>query len=184
MIDRQAATMDDPNGPGTASHGKHAGPGEAAAEKAKKSLKASEKALEQAEKMAERWEKQQDRLAKLHLDGDKLMLRWLRTGLGLVTTGIAIERGLKALQDARVSPSLDPYSVLRMVGLGLVLIGIGALCVASAQHYRRLQAIRQGDPAPVLNFSLSLWVSLAVAFLSIIAFISALVSFSSGSPVI
>ena len=155
------------------------------ADKAKKSSdeKSAEKALEQAEKIAEKWQKQQDRLAKLHLDGDKLLLRWLRTSLFLVTTGIAVERGLKYLEQSRTGPSLDPYAVLRLVGLSLVLVGLGALWIACVHHRRRLLAIRQGDPAPVPSFSLSLWVSVAVAILSAIAFLSALVSFGAGNPV-
>jgi len=180
MIDGQSPTADGPIGVVPKESDKHAGPtDEKAAEKA---AKESEKAFEKAEKLAEKWEKQQDRLAKLHLDGDKLLLRWLRSSLFLVTTGIAVERGLKYLEESRTGPSLDPYAVLRMVGLALVLIGLGALWVACVQHRQRLRAIRQGDPAPIPTFSLSLYVSVAVAILSVIAFLAAVLSFGSGRP--
>lgn len=152
------------------------------AKKANKAAEESEKEFEKAVKLADRWEKQQDRLAKLHLDGDKILLKWLRTSLFLVTTGITLERGLKYLEGGREGPSLDPYSVLRLVGLGFVLIGLGALLAACVQHRDRLDTIRDGSPPPVPTYPLSLWVSVAVAILSVIAFLAAVISFQSGRP--
>ena len=185
MIDSQPGATDDPARQVLPVEDEHPRlTEEAKSKKAKKAADDSEKAFEKAEKLAERWEKQQDRLAKLHLDGDKLMLRWLRTGLILVTTGIAIERGLTYFEQSRTGPSLDPYAVLRTVSLGLVLIGLVALGVACIQHRQRLQAIRLGDPPPVASFSLSLWVSVAVAALGVVAFLAAVVSSGSGHPLI
>jgi len=180
MLDTQPSAAEDLIGPVVSPEGKpHKSP-EEKDKKAKKAAEEAEKEYEKAVKLADRWEKQQDRLAKLHLDGDKLLLRWLRTSLFLVTTGIGIERGLKYLEGGRAGPSLDPYAVLRLVGLGFVLIGLGALLVACVEHRERLRVIRQGDPPPVPDFALSLWVSVAVAILSVIAFIAAVVSFENG----
>jgi uncharacterized membrane protein YidH (DUF202 family) len=146
--------------------------------------KAAEKGAEKAEKDAEKQQKEGDRLAKLYLDGDNTLLRWLRTSLFLVTTGIGVERGLQYLEQTRAGPSLDPYAVLRMVALGLVLLGIGSLWLACVDHLRELRAIRHGDSPPLPSFSLSLWVSGAVAIMSVIAFLAILASYVSGQPLI
>ena len=184
MIDGQPSAVQDSSSSATPSDRKHArSPEEEAAKGAKKAAEESEKALEKAEKTAERWEKQQDRLAKLHLDGDKLILRWLRTSLFLVTSGIAVERGLTYFERSQTGPSLDPYAVLRLVGISLVLVGLASLWIACVQHRQRLRAIRQSDPPPIPTFSLSLWVSVAVALLAVVALVGVLASYVDGRPI-
>jgi uncharacterized membrane protein YidH (DUF202 family) len=151
---------------------------------AKTDGKAGEKAAKAAARAAERDVKDADRIAKLHLDGDKLILRWLRTSLFLVTTGIAIDRVLSHLAHSQAAPTVDPNSALRFVALSLVVVGLVSLWLACFNHWQRLQAVGRGEAPPVPRHSLSLWASVAVAILSLVAFVSVLASYGAGQPLI
>jgi uncharacterized membrane protein YidH (DUF202 family) len=155
-----------------------------AAKEAEHQAKIQEREAEHQAKLAKIELAYGDRIAKLRLDGDKLLLRWLRTSLVLVSCGIFIERGLAFLDANATGPRLDPFFALRLVALGLVLVGLASLWFASHGNWRRILALDHGEAPPVGKYPLALIVSLAVAALCLVAFFSVLATYANGMSII
>lgn len=105
-----------------------------------------------------------ERIFDGRMDADKIMIKWIRAAVALTTTGVAIERVLWHVSysgHARV----DPFSILRFVGLGIALIGVFSLIIACQQHFAILRRLDRGEPPPLFKIPLSLFVGVSMAVL-------------------
>lgn len=114
-------------------------------------------------------------------DSEKMLLRWVRTSLTLITTGAAGNRTLQYLEDAEPG-RIDPHSVLRWVTVALVILGIVAIWAACVEHGNALWRIERDLPPPRPSITLGLVVGLTVAILAVVALL-AMLTFRTGVSV-
>ncbi|KAK7005912.1 hypothetical protein R3P38DRAFT_3040324 [Favolaschia claudopus] len=88
-------------------------------------------------------------VARDHLASERTFLAWLRTGLGFVTLGIAIER-FSQLDLARILPTkpkkqktgmMDTYKMLVGALLGT---GSGSIVYGTARYFSNLRMLERG----------------------------------------
>ena len=126
-----------------------------------------------SEKAADRRRKEIDNRADARADSETKLLRWIKLSLTLASTGVGLISALKYLEGTGPG-RLDPYSVLRVVGVALVILGVGAAWASCVEHWRTLQRIASGDPPPEPRLTLALVVGVTIAVLSVIALLAAL----------
>jgi uncharacterized membrane protein YidH (DUF202 family) len=134
------------------------------------------KAAKAAKKEAKREAKSVERIFEGRQDADKIMIKWIRAAMSLVATGVAIERVVWHVQYSGLN-RIDPYSVLRGVGIGLAVLGVAALGIACAQHQQTLKRLDLGEPPPLFRIPLSLVVGVVLAALSVAALAGVFVAF-------
>ncbi len=90
-----------------------------------------------------------------HLANERTLLSWVRTGVGLISLGLVVER-TGALVAA--SPTGGPGGASELFGLALVLLGVLTLVIGTAQFLRNRRRISAGNFVPA-----------AAAYLAIVA---------------
>lgn len=100
-------------------------------------------------------------------------MSWLRTSFSMISFGFTLVKFFQFLEDqkgAPVSGILQRTWTSDTIGLGMIIIGTGALCLAVVQHWRRVNALRaMGLPS---QWNLAMWVCTLVAALGVFAFVS------------
>jgi putative membrane protein len=91
---------------------------------------------------------------RFSLANERTYLAWLRTSLGLIASGIAVERLL---------PELGVPGARQAIGLSLVTVG--ALAAATAgRRWRKIEAaLRSGEPLPPPKLAQALAAVIAIA---------------------
>ena len=82
-----------------------------------------------------------------HLANERTLLSWVRTGVGLISLGLVVER-TGALVAA--SPTGVPGGASELFGLALVLLGVLTLVIGTAQFLRNRRRISAGDFVPAV----------------------------------
>lgn len=88
------------------------------------------------------------------LANERTYLAWLRTALGLIAGGIAVDR---------LFIGLDPEWVRELVGIVLVVVGSVSAALAHRRWRKVQEALRQGAPIPAPRFAQALAAAIAVA---------------------
>lgn len=88
-----------------------------------------------------------------HQANERTFLAWLRTAIALIGFGFAIARFglfLRELQTAVTGQESLPHTYLssRYVGVGLVIVGILLIALATWEHQRVFRQIESGDYQP------------------------------------
>jgi len=79
-----------------------------------------------------------------HLANERTLLSWVRTGVGLISLGIVVERA-----GAFVSAGTGSGDVLSgLLGVALALLGCLALVLGTAQFLRNRRRISRGEFVP------------------------------------
>lgn len=96
---------------------------------------------------------------RFSLANERTYLAWLRTSLGLVASGVAVERFLPVLVFSWVRPAI-----------GILLVGVGSLSAALAHsRWRKVEAaLRAGEDVPPPRFAQGVAIAIAVAGLAVI----------------
>lgn len=96
---------------------------------------------------------------RFSLANERTYLAWLRTSLGLVAAGVAVERFLPELVFPWVRPAI-----------GILLVAVGSLSAALAHsRWRKVEAaLRAGEDIPPPRFAQAVAVAIAVAGIAVI----------------
>lgn len=79
-----------------------------------------------------------------HLANERTLLSWVRTGVGLISLGIVVERA-----GSMVSASTgNPDELSGLLGVALALLGCLALVMGTSQFLRNRRRISRGDFMP------------------------------------
>lgn len=83
-----------------------------------------------------------------HLANERTLLAWVRTGVGLISIGLVVERAgaLAAAAPAKVGP----ISASEVFGLALAVLGAITLVIGTVQFLRNRRRISSGDFAPAV----------------------------------
>jgi putative membrane protein len=97
---------------------------------------------------------------------DRTALAWIRTALTMATFGFGTVGFFRSLRAASPTPeAIHLHRSAIAFGVGLVVLGIGAIVLAGVAQWRALRRLGR-DEAPVLSrWPLSLTVSLLLAIL-------------------
>ncbi len=82
-----------------------------------------------------------------HLANERTLLSWVRTGVGLISLGLVVER-TGALVAA--SPTSVPGGASELFGLALVLLGVLTLVIGTTQFLRNRRRISAGNFVPAV----------------------------------
>jgi putative membrane protein len=77
-----------------------------------------------------------------HLANERTLLSWVRTGVGLISLGIVVERA-----GALVSQTI-PGGISELLGLALALLGCVPLVLGTQQFLRNRRQIMRGEFFP------------------------------------
>ena len=91
-------------------------------------------------------ERNDDTVIREHLANERTLLSWVRTGVGLVSIGLVVERAgaLTDVARARVAST----STSEIFGLALALLGVLTLVIGTAQFLRTRRRISAGEFVP------------------------------------
>ena len=80
-----------------------------------------------------------------HLANERTLLSWVRTGVGLISIGLVVERAgaLAGAQNASIGAS-------GIFGVALALLGCLTLVIGTAQFLRNRRRIIEGDFTPAV----------------------------------
>ena len=81
-----------------------------------------------------------------HLANERTLLSWVRTGVGLISIGLVVERTGALAKTAAVR--VGATSASELFGLALALLGVLTLVMGTAQFLRNRQRISAGDFVP------------------------------------
>lgn len=82
-----------------------------------------------------------------HLANERTLLSWVRTGVGLISIGLVVERAGALAVSARVS--VGPTNASELFGLALVLLGVLTLIIGTVQFLRTRRRISAGAFVPL-----------------------------------
>lgn len=81
-----------------------------------------------------------------HLANERTLLSWVRTGVGLISIGLVVERA-GALAGAQSNASIGASGIF---GVALALLGCLTLVIGTAQFLRNRRRIIEGDFTPAV----------------------------------
>lgn len=96
------------------------------------------------------------------LANERTYLAWLRTALGLIAGGIAVDR---------LFVGLEPEWLREAIGILLIVVGSASAALAHRRWRRVEVALRRGDPLPPPRFAQALAAAIAVAGVVVIVLI-------------
>lgn len=81
-----------------------------------------------------------------HLANERTLLSWVRTGVGLISIGLVVERAGALAVSARVS--VGSTNASELFGLALALLGVLTLVIGTVQFMRTRRRIIAGVFVP------------------------------------
>ena len=81
-----------------------------------------------------------------HLANERTLLSWVRTGVGLISIGLVVERTGTLVAGAPAN--VGSTSASELFGLALALLGVLTLVMGTAQFLRNRRRISAGDFVP------------------------------------
>ena len=75
-----------------------------------------------------------------HLANERTLLSWVRTGVGLISLGIVVERA-----GAFVSQTTIPGGISELLGVALAVLGCVTLVLGTQQFLRNRRQIMRGE---------------------------------------
>jgi putative membrane protein len=105
---------------------------------------------------------------RTRLAGERTLLAWIRTGLGLMGFGFVVARFglfLREIAAAGHGPAPPATGLSLWIGVAFVLLGITVSLIASLQHARFLGRLERGEPYRPPRWSLAIIVAVVLAVL-------------------
>ncbi|HEX8814765.1 MAG TPA: DUF202 domain-containing protein [Terriglobales bacterium] len=102
---------------------------------------------------------------------DRTQLAWARTVLSLIAAGVALDKGLKLLHDARVVAGNAFVRNAHGAGLALTGISTGLLIISAADYWHASHKLSRAHRSIGRWLPPPLFISLLVILLGIIVFI-------------
>lgn len=110
-------------------------------------LSNTELALTRTELAGERTELAQIRndLAKdrNRLAAERTLMAWIRTSLAMISFGFGIDRFFTYLKQSATATSINPLMEERVLGLGLIVLGVVALAGGTLNYWRTVKNLEQ-----------------------------------------
>jgi putative membrane protein len=104
---------------------------------------------------------------RIYFAAERTLLAWIRTGLTVVGLGFVVARFGLFLRMMRNGPETSS-TMSTMIGVSLVLLGAGAIAMATGQHIRFSRSLaREERPANYLT-GWSVWFALILSAAGII----------------
>lgn len=101
---------------------------------------------EEKERRYEPGGRDDDTVIREHLANERTLLSWVRTGVGLISLGLVVERA-GALVDA-APVKVGSTSASELFGLALALLGVLTLVIGTVQFLRTRRRISAGEFVP------------------------------------
>ena len=101
---------------------------------------------EEKERRDEPGGRDDDTVIREHLANERTLLSWVRTGVGLISIGLVVERA-GALVDA-APVRVGSTSASELFGLALALLGVLTLVIGTVQFLRTRRRISAGEFVP------------------------------------
>ena len=102
-----------------------------------------------AQKDANHGGDEHDTEVREHLANERTLLSWVRTGVGLISLGIVVERA-----GALVSQTI-PGDISKLMGLALAILGCVTLVLGTQQFLRNRRQIMRGEFFPSVSVYLA-----------------------------
>ena len=87
-----------------------------------------------------------DTVIREHLANERTLLSWVRTGVGLISIGLVVERAGALTDVARAN--VASTSASELFGLALALLGVLTLVIGTVQFLRTRRRISAGEFVP------------------------------------
>ncbi len=103
--------------------------------------------------------------------GERTLLAWIRTGLGLMGFGFVVARFGLFLREMTLATGGTPRPSTGLslwIGVALVVVGIAVNVVAAVQHARFLRRLERGEPYRPPRWSLGIAVCVVLAVLGVV----------------
>jgi putative membrane protein len=106
---------------------------------------------------------------------ERTQLAWVRTVVGLITAGVAIDKGFEALHEARMVAGTAWVSSGHFAGRPLTIVGTVLMTIVTGLYVVRMGALdrmrgrrsRVPEPGTLLSVFICLLGALAIYFLSL-----------------
>jgi putative membrane protein len=98
------------------------------------------------------------------------MMAWVRTATSLITFGFAVYKFFQF--ELKEAPPVSALIGPRGFGLAMIVIGLLALLLGAAEHWRDLHALRRQYPG--MPHSMSAWIGMAIGALGLVALLTVL----------
>jgi len=100
---------------------------------------------------------------------DRTTLAWIRTALSMVGFGFGTVAFFRSLREHHPEESTRRLHQMAIAfGLALLVLGLVALALAGASHWRSLQSLQRGTPLDAGRWPLSLALALLLAVLGLV----------------
>jgi putative membrane protein len=107
---------------------------------------------------------------RTRLAHERTLMAWVRTATSLISFGFTIYKTFQYLQDQQGSDPIHRAFSPRVFAMTMICLGVGALSLATLQHWKELRALYGSSGQPVPR-STSLIVAFVVASLGILALV-------------
>src|SRR5438477_12714557 len=107
---------------------------------------------------------------RVYFAAERTLLAWVRTGLAMMGFGFVVARFglfLRELEAAGTATAHQSTGLSLWIGIVLVLAGVAATLLATAQHARFLRGLDRGEPFAPPRFSLGIVVALGLAAIGV-----------------
>jgi uncharacterized membrane protein YidH (DUF202 family) len=121
-----------------------------------------------------------DRKRQLRESGERDLMNWGRTALTLLSTGIGFERALAVVTANNAHLIVDPFDILRILAISLIVLGLVVVGLAARAHLRILARLRHELAPEPPDYSISLILAAGI----LVIFTTALVTVLSFRDVV
>ena len=104
---------------------------------------------------------------RIRLAGERTLLAWIRTGLGLGFVVARFDLYLREIADGGSASSQAFPGLSLWLGPALVILGVTVNVLAALEHFHFLRRLHNGEPYCARHWSLGIVVSVLLAALGI-----------------
>lgn len=114
-------------------------------------------------------------LQRTRFAGERTLMAWVRTSFSMITFGFSL---VKFFQYLRGEHGDNVDTGTHYLGLAMILVGIGAICVGISEHWGLLKSLNAVDGSR--RSTPALYIAIVVGLLGISALITAMIRTHAG----